>query len=331
MKKKSFIAEINIWILAFTIILIISLTVVFITSNIAGKTIAFVLVLLSMLLIIFYICVILRPIKRIKKKISNVNNGEKIEILLGEKVFVSEEYELYENILEKLKKKNGLLIDNTRMELILLQNQINPHFLYNTLESIRSDALCADLYSLADTVRSLANFFRYTISESKDVYPVAAEVDNIKNYFAIQKYRFGEKLELVINFKGDSEKINSYMMPKLTLQPLVENAIIHGLDPMKAKGMLVITFSCTEKKLLIDIKDNGVGMNSKKVHELNNSLKNVNIKNRLGTGIKHGIALKNINSRIKIMFGNEYGIHIFSTLKIGTDVKVTLPIVGGEM
>ena len=121
-----------------------------------------------------------------------------------------------------------LSVSKRQAQYLALQNQINPHFLYNTLEGIRSEAVAGGLNVVADMTEYLAKFFRYTISKVENLLSVTEELENIETYFAIQQFRFGDRLRLEID---DPEPgIQNCQIPKLTMQPLVENAIIHGLE-----------------------------------------------------------------------------------------------------
>ena len=281
---------------------------------------------------ILYYYLLYRPAKEIKKTYAKLLDSRRFERLTEAAPVFEEQAALAKEIRQMVLQQKDIEMESVRTELLVLQNQINPHFLYNTLESIRSDALYAGLDSLAETARSLATFFRYTISERKDVYPVALEIDNIENYFLIQRYRFGDKLRLELEFLTEREPVLSCLMPKLTLQPIVENAIIHGLDPISRDGVVTIRFVLTEKKLIIAVKDNGIGIPEEKLLELNRNLQNVDLVNNRISTVRHGVALRNVNHRIKLLFGEEYGIHILSggEIGIGTEVRVSLPIVREE-
>ena len=134
--------------------------------------------------------------------------------------------------IEKILRSPKLIDFNKRQaQYLALQNQINPHFLYNTLESIRGEALIAGLDGVADMTEALAKFFRYTITNIENLVTVQDELDNCETYFLIQKYRFGDRLQLHIDYDGeDWEDIMSCKIPKLTLQPILENSIIHGTE-----------------------------------------------------------------------------------------------------
>lgn len=215
-----------------------------------------------------------------------------------------------------------------RSEFIALQNQINPHFLYNTLEAIRGDALSEGVDYIADITEALSTFFRYSVTDTGNLVTISDELENVNNYFKIQQYRFGEKLELIYESLED-EVILELMCPKLTLQPIIENAIFHGLEKRADKGSIRIRMEMTNNKLTIIIIDNGVGMDKDTLEILNNRLKQNTIayteqedKNKKG-----GIALINVCRRIKLLFGENYGIHVYSIPEFGTDVRITLPIV----
>lgn len=234
---------------------------------------------------------------------------------------------------EVINREDRLLLSHKEAEYLALQNQINPHFLYNTLEAIRGDALVAGLSSLASTAEALASFFRYTISGENILSTVEDELTNIRNYFLIQRYRFGENLKLEIVFIDKEEEIRKLRIPKLTLQPIVENCVFHGLETKENKGTIKISFDQTQKFLFISVKDDGIGMSQEELDSLNASLVESPFRldreeNRLlkKDGGRHtGIALKNVSQRIKLLFGNEYGITIYSALGVGTNVKIVLP------
>lgn len=209
-------------------------------------------------------------------------------------------------------------------ELSMLQYQINPHFLYNTLDTIRSYALMSDQEDIALMSEKLSRFFRYAISNRENIVKVEDELRHIEDYLFIQSRRFGDRFETEISLE-EPELRERYML-KLMIQPLVENAITHGLERLKRKGWIHIHIAATEKKLLIRISDNGVGMNEEKLCELNHSLRSGTVQpaenHRRGTGI----AVQNVNARIRITFGEEYGLHYRSHEMQGTTVTATLPL-----
>ena len=215
-------------------------------------------------------------------------------------------------------------INETRRQTqyLALQNQINPHFLYNTLECIRSEALGAQIGSVADMCEALATFFRYTVSNLDMIATIEEELGNVKNYFFIQQYRFGQRIALNIEMDpADEAQILKHPIPRLTLQPIVENAILHGVEKRIGDSLIRIRFEMTPERLILIVSDNGVGIDQEVLERLNHHL---HAQTPIETS-NGGIALSNVNNRIKLLFGEEYGLTLYSTLDIGTDVEITIP------
>ncbi len=225
-----------------------------------------------------------------------------------------------------------LKLNKRQAQYLALQNQINPHFLYNTLESIRSEALIAGVTGVSDMTEALASFFRYTISKVENLVSVEEELQNCETYFKIQQYRFGERVQLTIECdKEDREEIYSCRLPKLTMQPILENSIIHGTECKIGIGHLTIHLERTGSRLLIRISDDGVGMDAKTLADMNERLqKSARIMPNQESETKGGIALVNVNNRIHLLFGEEYGIHVYSMPGMGTDVEITLPAITSD-
>lgn len=240
---------------------------------------------------------------------------------------------------EIIDHNNLIAISKKQAEYLALQNQINPHFLYNTLEGIRSEALIAGVDSIAEMTEALATFFRYTISNLENLVTLEDELANIENYYYIQQFRFGSKLDLKIQYDQDPDDEFTEMdflqcrLPKLTLQPIVENSIYHGIERKIGKGHLVIRIGASEERLYIRISDDGQGMTDEKLKELNEKLRRLDVepddpeKDGEKKPSRGGIAVVNVNRRIKLLFGEEYGIYVYSKEGIGTDVVVELPLV----
>lgn len=231
---------------------------------------------------------------------------------------------------ERLDKSKRLNVSKKQAQYLALQNQINPHFLYNTLEGIRSEALCAGMDDVASMTEALATFFRYTISNVDRLVTLEDELSNIENYYIIQQFRFGDKLSLSIEYDDENDDLSilNLYLPKLILQPIVENSIYHGIERKIGKGNLRIRMECTDSRLIIIISDDGLGMEKEQLDALNNKL----LLNSLdevesARDQKGGIAIVNVNSRIKLLCGEEYGIYIYSTKNVGTDVEITLPLI----
>ena len=239
---------------------------------------------------------------------------------------------LLERMDRALDSSELLKLNKRQAQYLALQNQINPHFLYNTLESIRSKALIAGLDRVADMTEALASFFRYTISKVENLVSVEEELHNCETYFRIQRYRFGNRLELSIECDPeDEEEIYRCRIPKLTMQPILENSIIHGTELKIGAGHLLIHLELTGKCLLIRISDDGVGMSPETLRKMNERLEKsgLALADRAPES-EGGIALVNVNNRIHLLFGEEYGLHVFSMAGTGTDVEILLPAITSD-
>ncbi len=212
----------------------------------------------------------------------------------------------------------------TQAQINALHSQINPHFLYNTLEMIRSQALDRDVPEIADMAETLANMFRYNIGQPQSLATFEQELENVKNYFLIQQYRFQNRFELQIDIDSEDSEILECQIPRLTIQPIVENAVHHGLERRSGKGMVRISAFLTEQRLIIRISDDGAGMSRTQAEALREKL-NAGMDGLITSGTRHGIALVNISERLKLYFGEEYGLSFSSAEQCGTIVELTLP------
>lgn len=222
-----------------------------------------------------------------------------------------------------INKISSIKLSQKEAELNSLQNQINPHFLYNTLESIRGAALYHGIHEIASMSKSLSLLFRYSINE-RVLVSVKEELQHLENYISIQNFRFEDKFELQYNIPPD---LMNYKILKLTLQPLIENSIKHGLEMKLGKGTIKIEILSLDSNIKVLISDDGLGIPPKKLEELNRSLasdKNRNAVEGIRTGT--GIGVMNVNSRIKLYFGEQYGLKFRDALA-GTTVEITLPAV----
>ena len=153
----------------------------------------------------------------------------------------------------------------------------------------------------------MSTFFRYTITDTGNLVSVEDELENVENYFKIQQYRFGDKLDMRVNFPDDYARILECKLPKLTLQPVVENAIFHGLEAKAEGGVIIISLEMTEKKLLINIHDDGIGIDEEELIKINQRLEITSGPLTEEKRKRGGIALPNVSRRIKLLFGDEYG------------------------
>lgn len=265
---------------------------------------------------------------RIKKLFAS---GYTLQSIFAQRMYLNPEDE---EMLGKFKDiiNTNKMIDATKKqaEYLALQNQINPHFLYNTLEGIRGDAMYAGLDSIADMMKSLSEFFRYANSNMQNLVSLEDELSNVENYFTIQQYRFGQRVNLKVEYDTNDEvQIMQYQVPKLTLQPIVENAIFHGIEKKVGNGNIRIQIQITTKRLIIIVSDNGIGMTEKRLNEITEKLNNSSLDYiKPDSETIGGIAIVNVNNRIRLLFGEEYGISIYSELNAGTDVEITLPLIG---
>jgi two-component system, sensor histidine kinase YesM len=273
---------------------------------------------------------VIRPYRQTERMVGLFLEGYSLSSLDNRSMSLSPaSARLTEYVKEELNANRLLKLSKRQAQYRALQNQINPHFLYNTLESIRSEALVAGLGSVADMTEALAVFFRYTISKVENLVTVEEELQNCETYFAIQQYRFGPRLSLQIDCDTeDKEEIYRCRIPKLTLQPILENGIIHGTEFKIGAGKLRVKLERTEKLLTILVSDDGVGMGEAALAQLNEQL------DKSGRAFQEdkeehtgGVALVNVNNRIHLLFGEEYGLHVFSIPMVGTDVRITLPII----
>jgi two-component system, sensor histidine kinase YesM len=199
-------------------------------------------------------------------------------------------------------------------EFKLIQSQIKPHFLYNSLETIISLNKLGRYEDAISTAKSLASFYRSSLSKGNDMIKISEEVDLTANYLAIQKMRYSNYMEYSIQMENDVVDLE---IPKLSLQPLVENSIYHGLKPKEGKGKLEIKGYLSDGVINIEVYDNGVGIPEDKIHTL--------LDESLTTGKSDDFGLASVNNRIKLHYGNQYGICIQSEIGVFTKVTLTIP------
>lgn len=282
-----------------------------------------------LLLLGFFVHFILRPYKEIQKNMVLFSAGYTYDSLFELRHYFCRPEELMIHRFSEIINRSSLLdLSKKQAEYLALQNQINPHFLYNTLENIRGEALMAGLDKLADMTEAMAKFFRYSIYNVGHLVHLEDELLNIENYLHIQRYRFGDRLNFLVEVAPeDAEKAYHCCMPKMTLQPIVENAVYHGIEPKLGNGTLRIKIELTTDRIIITVSDNGIGMEQTRVDAMNHRFSMMSMEEiQQDQFTRTGIALINVNTRIKLLFGEIYGIHMFSSPQVGTDVVVTLPL-----
>ncbi len=262
------------------------------------------------------------PIKMLEKSVNEIENGN-----IDANIYIGGSYEIrhlgasIKNMTRKIKALMNTIVreheEKRKSEFDTLQSQINPHFLYNTLDIIvwmienenKSDAV--------KIVTSLARFFRISLSKGKNIISVKNEIEHVKNYLMIQQMRFKNKFKYEIDV---DENVLNYISLKLILQPLAENSIYHGMEFMDGDGLIKIEAKEVSGDLYFKIIDNGLGMTNKQIEEILNGKVKSNSKKGSGIGIN------NVNQRIKLYFGSDYGLSIESEPDIGTTIILKLPI-----
>lgn len=225
-------------------------------------------------------------------------------------------YNSFENMISKINflieegyKKD---IDKKEAQLKALQAQINPHFLYNTLESVKWMAIKYGAKDISTMVTNLASLLRISLNRGQDLLPIRDEIDQVKSYIAIQQVRYKNKFSVVYDI---DEKVYEYQTIKLLLQPLVENAIVHGFEETEEAGVIRIRGRVRGNYIFFQVSDNGKGAD---LESINNVLEGKEPKSTKGYGIK------NVNDRIKLFMGNQFGIKYYKNHPSGIKVKVRL-------
>lgn len=214
-------------------------------------------------------------------------------------------------------------------EIHALQSQINPHFLYNTLDAIRGLALINNDEAVADMTEALSAFFRYSIGQKGHIVTLRDELENIQSYLVIQNNRFKNKLSFQVLIDGDKEWVLDCRLPKLLLQPVIENAVYHGIEPKVGPGRITIRILTTEERLIINVQDDGVGMAEEDLQSIIQKLRQGKHLEESPSSQSSGIALININQRIILNYGEQYGITFTSTKGLGSEVELSLPVLHG--
>ena len=285
----------------------------------------------QILIILYLIFALLIPSRKfeenMKELLAEDNPDMKAHEMLERDNYMGQIVELIDKCILQRTRENAAQIFDKQTELIALQSQINPHFLYNTLECIRGQALLDDNYGIANMTEVLSSFFRYSISRKGNLVTLRDELDNTSNYMQIQRYRFNNRFSLEIRIDEEDKVAYDYLIPRLILQPVVENAIFHGLRDKLEDGKIIIEIIVTDSNLMIIVSDNGEGIESEQLKELNNRIhsQDLQMETKDSTQSHTGIALPNVNKRIRLLFGDQYGINVYSVLGHGTDVEIIVP------
>jgi two-component system sensor histidine kinase YesM len=231
-----------------------------------------------------------------------------------------------ENLVEDIHREQENAKD---AELRLLQEQINPHFLYNTLDAIIWMTEAGENKKAIQIIQELSSFFRISLSKGESEITIRNEKEHVKNYLEIQRYRYQDILDYEIDI---AEDILDYHIQKLTLQPIVENALYHGIKNKRGGGKIIVEgyLSKTDEKtaegeasgtIIFKVKDNGIGMNEEELEKLRKL-----ISGEITIDDKRGFGMANVEKRIEMLYGENFGLDVESTYEEGTTVTVRIPI-----
>ncbi|MCG0276278.1 MAG: PocR ligand-binding domain-containing protein [Thermosediminibacteraceae bacterium] len=227
-----------------------------------------------------------------------------------------------QRLLEETKRRSEYENAIKTLELRALQSQVNPHFLFNTLNTAARLAYLENAEKTAEIIYSLANLLRYSLKNLDQLVPLKEEISCIRYYLYIQQFRYKDHIKTEIEFPKELEK---YLIPVLSLQPLVENAIVHGLEKKKEGGQVRVVGYEKDACIFIDIIDDGVGIKEE-------VLNNINKRKIALEGHTTGLGIRNVDLRIKKYFGDNYGLKIESKVGVGTKVTLKIPkVVGGGL
>ncbi|WP_165972403.1 sensor histidine kinase [Paenibacillus piri] len=272
--------------------------------------------------------IITKPLTKLTRKVGLVEDGNlDIELKVANSneigVLSSSIQDLVYRIKDLLKEVKEEQELKRLSELAVLQSQIRPHFLYNTLFSIKQLCEMGNNREAGEMVTALSSFFRISISKGNERIPVSQEIEHIQNYLYIQQMRYGEDFSYEIEMDPD---IMSCPIVKLTLQPLVENAIYHGMKQKRSKGFIRIWGYSSKQEVLIHVEDNGIGMPEEKLAAINESLRNgASNEGNLGFGIR------NVHERLRLNYGPCYGLAYVHRSGGGIIVTVNIPLQSAEI
>jgi two-component system, sensor histidine kinase YesM len=284
---------------------------------------------LTLLLAYVFSKAIFKPIYKLKEGMIEVKGGNfNIHLQSSSKDEMGQLVQHFNSMIITIKtlifEKYEEKIARREAEFKYLQSQINPHFLYNTLQIISSMAVFYKTPDISNTSISLAKMLRYSINPAKKTVEIKDEIENVTCYLDIQKLRFKDFLNYDVEI---DEALSKYKIIKLILQPIVENSIIHGIEKKGITGIIKIRGYISSNTIYIEVYDNGAGMTENQINEI---IKAINLfdenEELTQESINSNIALKNINQRIKLVYGNEYGLIIESAKDEWTKVTICIPV-----
>ncbi|WP_332455176.1 histidine kinase [Paenibacillus crassostreae] len=274
---------------------------------------------------IFVSAKISQPIRRLEKAVKLVGQGD-----FNTPIDVKGAYEVeqlskrFNFMLRRIRQLMGQIIHEQeakrKSELDVLQAQINPHFLYNTLNSVIRLVERGKNEDVVTAITSLSKFFRISLSKGKNVITVEEELEHVRNYLIIQKIRYKSKFNYTMEVQKEALTCTTL---KLIVQPIVENAIYHGIELMPDEGSIRIAVKLEDEKIMISVTDNGLGMTTQVMEQL----LTIGVKNSNGSGV----GVKNVHERIQLYYGKGYGLTFQSELEEGTTVTITIPVMKNGM
>ena len=255
------------------------------------------------------------------KNLEKDNFREKLAIKENDSIEIQKISEGFNDMTERIYHLIGQVkqsaLEQKNAEISALEAQIDPHFLYNTLDTIMWLAIDHQDDKVVEMVAALSGFFRTSLSHGEDKISIREELEHVENYLKIQQLRYGDIMEYSIDVPDEIKKND---IVKITLQPLVENALYHGLKKQREKGMIKISSVDDENNIFLIVEDNGVGMQPEQVVQINKEMyEDIWVNRTTGFGIA------NVNRRIKLFYGEEYGLILESEPDIGTKVIVVVP------
>ncbi len=271
-----------------------------------------------------------KPLSRIVKGMSRIQKGEPVisyeDDRKDELGFLNKSFNNMAKEIDYLVKEiYQEQLTRTEAELKALQAQINPHFLFNTLESINWMAQLNNVPEISDTVTALASLMEASIGRDDKLITLKEEFDYIDNYVLIMKKRYEDRIEFITSLQKEAEAV---LIPKLLIQPLIENAVYHGIDRIRDKGSIYLEAYVNDVSLIIEVIDNGAGIEPYELNDINESLAKTNDEyfRNLAKRRNKSIGIENVNRRIKLFYGERYGLRIESEPGKYTKVIVTVPI-----
>ena len=291
---------------------------------------AIILVIVALLFSRFMARSITLPIQKLRDSMKKVQEGDfsVSDVVVDSKNEIgslTKSFDVMTHRIHELMEQNVHEQEEKRKsELKALQSQINPHFLYNTLDSIIWMEESGKNEEVVQMTSALAKLLRQSISNEDEIVTVEREIEYTRNYLAIQKLRYRDQLEYIIDI---DEEVLHRKIVKLVIQPLVENAIYHGIKYLDGKGMLLILGEIQDGKVVITIRDNGVGMDEETLKHILEKKPEPKEKQRKKTS---HVGVYNVQNRLQLYYGKEYGLVYESMPGMGTGVSVIIPAEGGE-